>query len=141
MMIEQATVLHYRNGIARIQCFAKSGCGGCTASGCGTKSLSALAGEKVAPQFELAVSQELQTGDIIEIGIAEHSLLQSIFLLYVLPLFVLISSTLLFSVFVENELLLAVCVLGCTFGIFSVIRVRIKRYNLGQLMPVFVRKC
>lgn len=38
MMIEQATVIQYQNGIARVQCQAKSSCGSCVAqSHCGSK--------------------------------------------------------------------------------------------------------
>ena len=47
MMIEQATVLSYQNGKALVQCYAKSGCGGCAAQNhCGSKALSGLSGEK-----------------------------------------------------------------------------------------------
>ena len=58
MLVEIATVVHYENGIAQVQCSAKSACGSCAAQkGCGTKALSALAGEKTAPQFELTVNE------------------------------------------------------------------------------------
>lgn len=140
MMIEQALVLHYQNGIATIQAFAKSGCGGCSAQGCGTKSLSALAGEKQAPQFKIAVSQPLNCGDRIEIGIAENYLLLSVFWLYAVPLLVLIVSTLLFSVWLENELIVAAAVVICTLSAFISIRKIIKRQIIGGISPTFVRK-
>lgn len=140
MMLEQASVLHYHNGIARIQCFAKSGCGSCAAQGCGTKSLSALAGEKSAPQFELKVDKPLQMGDIIEIGILENSLLQSVFWLYAVPLAVLIATTLFFSMLFENELLIATAIVVNLLGTFFGINTIIKRRKLAELKPVFVRK-
>ena len=69
MMIEEATVVEYHNGVAVVQCQAKSGCGGCAAnSACGTKALSALAGEKVAPRFSIRVNQRLEVGDKIQLG-------------------------------------------------------------------------
>lgn len=140
MMIEQAIVLNYHNGFAQIQCFAKSGCGGCVAKGCGTKALSGLAGEKSAPQFELSVEQPLQKGDLIEIGILEKSLLQSVLWLYALPLLVLIVATLLFSSWFENELLVATTVLSSVLATFFIIKTIIKRQKLAELKPVFVRK-
>lgn len=140
MMIEQASVLHYYNGIATIQCFAKSGCGSCAAKGCGTKALSGLAGEKFAPQFELSVNQPLQKGDVIEIGILENSLLQSVLWLYALPLIALIVATLLFSALFENELLVAAAIFSSVLATFFIIKTIIKRQKLADLKPVFVRK-
>lgn len=140
MIIEQASVLHYQNGIATIQCFAKSGCGSCAAKGCGTKVLSALAGEKSAPQFELSVEQPLQKGDLIEIGILENSLLQSVLWLYALPLFTLIVTTLLFSAWFENELLVAMAIFVSVLVTFFCVKTMIKRQKLTELKPIFVRK-
>lgn len=61
MMIEKAMVLSYENGKALVQCYAKSGCGGCAAQNhCGSKALSGLSGEKTAPRFEIQVDQALK---------------------------------------------------------------------------------
>lgn len=140
MIIEQATVLHYQDGVAKIQCLAKSGCGSCAAAGCGSKVLSALAGEKQAPQFELPVPERLDVGDRIEIGIRENSLIQSVLWLYALPLFMLIASTLFFSMWIVNELLVAITVIACTLSVFFMIKKVIMHQNLSALVPVFVRK-
>ena len=141
MMIEQATVIAYRNGVARVQCQAKSGCGGCSGqTGCGTKSLSALAGEKFAPQFELAVSQPLAIGDKIELGLAERSLLLSVLWLYAVPLLVLIASSLLFSLWIENELIVALLMLLCTATTFFMIKKRLVHQAQSEFVPVFLRK-
>lgn len=140
MMLEQALVLRYQNGIATIQAFAKSGCGGCVAEGCGTKSLSALVGEKRAPQFDIAVSQHLNSGDQIEIGITENHLLLSVFWLYAVPLFVLIASTLFFSMWFANELVIAGLILCSTLVAFISIKKIIKRQIINGLNPIFVRK-
>lgn len=141
MMIEQATVIGYHNGVATVQCFAKQGCGGCSArSGCGTKALSALAGEKQAPQFSLHVSEPLEIGDRIEIGLEERSLLLSVFGLYVIPLIVLIGSSLLFSSWIENELIVAAGMFTVTFLTFFIIKKRMQIWAEGQFSPSFVRK-
>lgn len=141
MMIEQATVIGYRNGVATVQCFAKQGCGGCSAqSACGTKALSALAGEKQAPQFSLPVSEPLAIGDRIEIGLEERSLLRSVFWLYVIPLMVLIGSALLFSTWIENELVVAMGMFIVTFLAFFIIKKRMLTWAESQFSPSFVRK-
>lgn len=141
MMIEQATVITYHKGVATVQCQAKSGCGGCAGqASCGTKSLSALAGEKFAPQFELKVDQPLTAGDRIELGLAERSLLVSVFWLYLLPLLVVIASSLLFSQWIENELIVALLMLICTATTFWVIKKRLAQHIQSEFVPVFVRK-
>lgn len=141
MMIEQATVISYQNGIATVQSYAKSGCGGCGSGGsCGTKALSALAGEKAAPCFELVIEQPLNAGDIIEIGLAEKSMLVGIFWLYVVPLCVLLGSALLFSSWIDNELIVALGMFGSTLATFYVIKQTINRTITGEFTPIFLRK-
>lgn len=141
MMIEQAKVLRYQNGRALVQCFAKSGCGGCAEqSACGTKALSALAGEKFAPQFEIAVNEPLAAGDHIELGLAERRLLASVFWLYGLPLLAVIASSLLFSQWIENELIVASGVLGCTLAMFLGVKMWLLRKVQNQFEPIFIRK-
>ena len=141
MMIEHATVIAYQQGVATVQCHAKSGCGGCSAkASCGVKSLSGLAGEKFAPQLEVAVSQPLKMGDTIEIGLQERSLLYSVMWLYCVPLMVIIFSTLLFSSIFQHELAVAGAVFGCTGFAFIAIKKIIAQQNQGEFIPVFVRK-
>lgn len=141
MMIEQAKVLDYYNGIATVQCFAKSGCGGCAGnSHCGTKALSALAGEKIAPQMRLSVSQPLAAGDLIEIGLAEKSLLLSVFWLYLIPLCAVIGSALFLSLWIDHELWVAFGVLLSTLATFAIVKTVMQRKPMGQFTPIFLRK-
>ena len=141
MMIETATVISYQGGIATVQCSAKSACGGCAArNSCGTKSLSALAGEKFAPLFELAVNEPLEAGDQIQIGLSEQTLLMSVFWIYCVPLFVLVISAVVFSQFFANELLVAVFVLisvGITF--WSIKKIMNKK-QVNEFIPVFLKR-
>lgn len=143
MMIEKARVEAYQNGIALVQCYAKTSCGGCSAqTGCGTKALSALAGEKIAPRFELPVSQPLQAGDEIELGLPESTLLAGVFWLYGVPLMTLLFSTLLFSSLFHQEWQVFVAIIGCTGASFVWIKQRLARstqHNKG-FQPVFLRK-
>lgn len=141
MVIERATVVHYQNGIATVQCYAKSGCGGCAGeTNCGTKALSALAGEKFSPQFEIKVNEILQVGDQVELGLAEQSLLFSVFWLYGLPLIVILVSSLLFSQWIHNELLVALLVLVTTLMAFFTIKKILSRNMKSDIVPQFVRK-
>ncbi len=141
MMIEQASVVSYQNGIAIVQCQAKSGCGSCPSNqSCGTKALSALAGEKFAPQFELVVDIPLQIGDKIEIGLAEQSLLLSVFWLYVMPLIALILSALLLSQRIQNELWVALGIFIATALTFLLVKKTISKKSQTQFIPVFLRK-
>lgn len=141
MMVEQATVVGYQNGIATVQCYAKQGCGGCGgASHCGTKALSALAGEKTAPCFELKVEQHLAVGDQIEIGLTERSLLFTVFCLYGIPLGCLIGSALLFSVWFENELLVLFAMLLSLAGVFYGLGKYMHKQSMQAFTPVFLRK-
>lgn len=141
MMIERATVLYYQNGIATVQCYAKSGCGGCAGeTSCGTKALSALAGEKFAPQFDIKVNEILQAGDQIELGLAEKSLFFSLFWLYGLPLVVILVSSLLFSQWIDNELLVALLIVVTTVATFFTIKKILSRNLKSDIVPQFVRK-
>lgn len=141
MMVEQAVVIGYQNGMAQVQCYAKSGCGGCSAKGgCGTKSLSVLAGEKHAPQFSLEVNQPLKVGDKIEIGLAEQRLLQGVMWLYAIPLAVMILATLLLSRWITNEAVLALGIFASTLSAFWGIKRWLARQQTAQFMPIFLRK-
>lgn len=121
MLIEHATVIAYADGIAEVQCFAKQGCGSCTASSsCGSRALSALAGEKNAPRFRLPVNEALQVGDQIRLGLPEQTLLSGMLWLYGLPLLSLIGAVTLFSALTDNEIAVTFCsaiVTACSFMI------------------------
>lgn len=141
MMVEQARVLDYIDGTVLVQCFVKSGCGGCAASGhCGTQALSALAGEKKAPQLRLSVPLVLEKGDVIEIGLKEKSLLLSAFWLYLVPLCAVIVSAFFLSSLFDNELLVALGIFLSLVGAFYTVKINLQRKPMGQFTPVFLRK-
>lgn len=142
MMIEQATVVEYQNGVALVQCYAKSGCGGCSAqSGCGAKALSALAGEKIAPRFSIQVDEVLEVGDQIKLGLAENTLLKSVLLIYAIPLMVLLITAVGFSQFFANELIVLLTMLLSTGVTFWAVKKWIdKRSQHAHFSPVFLGK-
>lgn len=138
MMIEHATVIGYQDGIAEVQCLAKSSCGSCAAqASCGSKALSALAGEKHAPRFKLAVNEILQVGEIIKLGLPEQSLLKSVGLLYGLPLFTLLFSTILLSQCLQNELWIALGGVIFTLVCFFAIHQFVKKQHT-HLTPIYL---
>lgn len=141
MMIEQASVVSYKNGIALVQCYAKSGCGSCAAqSDCGSKALSGLSGEKQAPRFELNVNEPLNPGDLIQLGLTENTLLLSVFWVYCVPLIVLIASTLLLSAIFTHELLVASGSIFLTACSFFVVKNITTRQSLTKFTPIFLGK-
>ncbi|ABN73500.1 SoxR reducing system RseC family protein [Actinobacillus pleuropneumoniae] len=141
MMIETATVVDYQSGIATVQCSAKSACGGCAArNSCGTKSLSALTGEKFAPQFKLSVDMPLTVGDKVQIGLPEQTLLLSVFLIYCVPLFVLVLSAVIFSQLFANELFVALFMLISVSMTFWNIRRIMYKKRESEFTPVFLRR-
>lgn len=142
MMIEQATVVEYQNGVAVVQCYAKSGCGSCAArADCGSKALSALAGERIAPRFTIEVDEPLQVGDQIQLGLAEHTLLKSVLLIYGIPLFVLVITAVGFSQVFANELIVLLTMLlstGVTFWIIK--KLMDKKSQRANYVPIFLGK-
>ncbi|ARD39170.1 SoxR-reducing system protein RseC [Edwardsiella ictaluri] len=86
MMREWATVISWRQGEALLQCESHAGCSGCRArQGCGSAALAEL-GPQTRHQLRLAVSQPLQPGQRVEIGLQEASVLRSALLVYITPL-------------------------------------------------------
>ena len=141
MMIETATVVNYQSGIATVKCSAKSACGGCAAqNSCGTKSLLALTGEKFAPQFKLSVDMPLAVGDKVQIGLPEQTLLLSVFLIYCVPLFVLVISAVIFSRLFTNELLIAFFMLISVSMTFWNIKRIMNKKRESEFTPVFLRR-
>lgn len=142
MMVEQARVVEYKDGLALVQCYVKSSCGGCAVeSTCGSKALSTLAGEKIVPFFTLSVAQPLQAGDIIQIGITGNMLLKSIFLIYAIPLFVLVTTAVGFSQFFINELVVLLGMIFSTGITFWAVKQWInKGGQYANFSPIFLGK-
>lgn len=89
MMREWATVVAWHNGIATLNSEAKTSCNRCSArKGCGSHLLNKL-GPKQAYQLQIPVEQALVSGQRIELGLKESSLLGSAALVYMTPLLLL----------------------------------------------------
>lgn len=94
MMTALATVsavTHCSSGYdIELSCEQKTSCSSCASQkNCGTGIVSKAIGSKVL-HWHLATKQRLQVGQVVEIGMAEKSLLQSAAIVYLVPLFSLI---------------------------------------------------
>ncbi len=86
MIKEWATVISWHNGMAQVSCDVKASCNSCASRvGCGSRVLN-----KLGPQTQHTISvpsaQPLVSGQKVELGIAEGSLLSSALLVYMSPL-------------------------------------------------------
>lgn len=86
MVKEWATVIHWHQGRALLRYGASAGCGSCSArAACGSYVLNKI-GPDVEHQLELEITQPLEVGQKVEVGIPEGSLLRSAMLVYLSPL-------------------------------------------------------
>ncbi|PWC11315.1 SoxR-reducing system protein RseC [Brenneria corticis] len=113
MIKEWATVISWQDGIALLRCEQRSGCGSCQSrSSCGTSILNQL-GAPAEHTLHVPCAQPLQSGQRVELGIAEGSLLHSAVMVYFVPLLGLFAGSALFQALFASEL---AAVLGALFG-------------------------
>ncbi|MFC3396452.1 SoxR-reducing system protein RseC [Brenneria rubrifaciens] len=104
MIKEWATVVSWQDGMAVLRCDQSSGCGSCKSrSTCGTGLLNQL-GASAEHLLTVPCAQPLESGQRIELGIAEASLLRSAVMVYFLPLLGLLIGSALFQMFLGSEL-------------------------------------
>ncbi|WP_319783320.1 SoxR reducing system RseC family protein [Oceanisphaera sp. IT1-181] len=98
MIEEIATVSAVYDGQVEVVCFSKSACGQCKQnSNCGTGIVSkALPGRD--HRFVIATELALTVNQQVRIGIPDHSLLRSVFLVYLFPLLLVLTGALLASI-------------------------------------------
>ena len=139
MLKERAIVMSYdaETGLAKVKCQSQSACGACSArEACGTASLSELNGKRGEHIFTLETITPLRTGQMVEIGLEEKSMLFSALLMYIVPLFTLLLS----NYISENELIRAILIFILTALSF----VMVKRYTSKldqqtEFQPVLLR--
>lgn len=86
MIKEWATVIAWNDGIAQVSCDVKTSCNSCSSrAGCGTRVLNKL-GPQTSHTISVPSAQPLVTGQKVELGITESSLLGSAMLVYMSPL-------------------------------------------------------
>lgn len=117
MMKEWATVVSWQNGVALLRCEPHSGCGSCNArTGCGRHLLNEL-GPESQHELRITISQPLEPGQKVEVGISEGGLLRSAALVYLTPLVGLIAGGALFqALFITDAFTALGAILGAGFG-------------------------
>lgn len=140
MLIESAVVIDYKSGVATVKCQSQSACGSCTAkTACGSSALSELTGEH-EHIFHVETITPVAIGQHVEIGLPERSLLQSVSLVYVLPLLVILLSTFIGNQLFSHELFLALFILLCTAITFVCVRFYSQRLNKkSAFQPILIR--
>ncbi|OOF81016.1 SoxR reducing system RseC family protein [Rodentibacter caecimuris] len=141
MLKESAVVIGYENGVAKVKCQSQSACGQCAAkNSCGTSSLSELNGKRGEHIFNVETMMPLREGQVVEIGLAEKSMLFSALFMYIVPLVTLLIATLLSDYISENELIRALIILLFTALSFVFIKhYTKKRGGQTEFQPVLLR--
>ncbi|MGF1693589.1 SoxR reducing system RseC family protein [Photobacterium kagoshimensis] len=93
MMRSLATVIAVEANAITVSCQQQTSCGHCASrDSCGTGIVSkAIPGR--AHQLTIETQEPISVGDVVEIGLAEQSMLSSALLVYLLPLLFLIAGT------------------------------------------------
>jgi len=103
MIKEWATVIAWDNGIAQVSCDVKTSCNSCSSrAGCGTRVLNKL-GPQTSHTISVPSAQPLVTGQKVELGITESSLLGSAMLVYMSPLLGLFVVATLFQILFGSD--------------------------------------
>ena len=105
MIEEHAVVTGCNNSQATLEIERRTACGLCGQKrGCGNATWGKLLGHK-SHAFEADNPINAKMGDSVVVGIDEHAMLKSVFLLYVVPLLGLLIGAVLADIFLKNEFL------------------------------------
>ncbi|MDU8925065.1 SoxR reducing system RseC family protein [Pasteurellaceae bacterium LIM206] len=141
MLTESAVVIAYSAGVATVKCQAKSACGSCSAkSACGTSALSELTGETGGHILTVETITPLKVGQTVEIGLAENALLTSALLAYLVPLLVILFSTVASESLFSHEFYRAVFIFFSTALSFFLVKFWAARFNKkSAYKPILLR--
>lgn len=134
MIRESGCVVRIAGPFAWVSCESRAGCARCAeGKGCGGGLLSRLLGDRLF-QLRVPVSADIRVGDQVQLGISEGALLSAACLMYLLPLFALITGALVGD-FLGGDgpaLLLGGLTLLVSFLLLHVFRERIARSSRFQ---------
>ncbi|NVJ65476.1 MAG: SoxR reducing system RseC family protein [Gammaproteobacteria bacterium] len=142
MLKEQGQIVEIKADLAMVQTVSKASCSSCQVnSSCGTGIISKAFGER---SFITPISNSIhaQTGDLVEVGIPEDLVIKSSLLVYLLPLAVMFTVTLITTYLLPSltePWLIAVGFLGLIGGFLTVRRFGDKLSKNKQLEPVLLR--
>lgn len=123
MIEEYAVVTSCVNSRVTLEIERRTACSLCGQKrGCGNATWGKLLGHK-SHAFEAENSIHANVGDSVVVGIDEHTMLNSVFLLYVLPLLAMLIGAVLADSFLKNEFLVILsAALGLVLGFLWVKR-------------------
>lgn len=108
MMNVWATVVSWQRGVALLRCETSPNCGSCHSRGsCASLALNRLSAIN-EHQLEILIDQPLKSGQRVEVGIAEGSLVRSALVVYLTPLLGLIFAGVLFEWLFFNDYFTAI---------------------------------
>lgn len=141
MIEETASVIDTRDGLALLETQRKSACQSCSVqSGCGTSTLAKVVGRR-SSQIVVDNTLGVKPGEQVVVAIEESALVQGSFLVYLLPLVIMLAAGVFAERVFESELITIISALAGLF--ISVFLVRIILYLSGlkkSLRPYLVRR-
>lgn len=148
MLEEQATVVGCEGEYVWVQTQRKSSCANCSVKGgCGTQVLAKVWGNKVS-QLKCLNTQKLSVGDQVIIGIDEHALLSGSFLIYLLPLLLMllfgglaVGFSQLFFSGLRDLFAIAGSAAGLITGLVYANKTTQDEKSGSQFQPVILKKC
>ncbi|PHM73635.1 SoxR-reducing system protein RseC [Xenorhabdus kozodoii] len=140
MVKEWATVVRWQKGRALLRYGSSSGCSSCQAkAACGSYLLEKIGPESIH-QLELEITQPLQPGQKVEVGIPESSLLRSAMLVYLTPLLGLFLGAALFQFWTIDQLWICLGgISGGFVGFFTARKIAAYWDNLQAYQPVVLQ--
>lgn len=141
MITETATVVAVNGDKVTVSASVKTACGSCQAAeDCGTSAIAKAFSPK-QQTFDLVSPLPLQAGDLVTLGIPEAHLLSASWMMYVVPLLVLIGSAVTLSeLSTLHELAVFALSGGITWLTFRWVASRLRRQRNGRYEPVIVNK-
>src|SRR5471032_1520412 len=140
MLKEWATVVSWQDGVAKLRCETQAGCSSChSRSGCGARVLNEL-GPQTEHTLQVSISERLEPGQKVELGITEGSLLRSAFLIYMTPLLGVILGGGLLQWLTQGDLYSVLGALaGGAIGFVVARALAAKLENQGDYQPVILQ--
>ena len=147
MLEDQSTVVGCEGEYVWVQTQRKSSCGNCSVKGgCGTQLLSKVMGNKVS-QVKCLNDKQLKTGDQVIIGIDENALLSGSFIVYFLPLLLMLvfgglalGLAQLFFTDLNDLFAVAGSAAGLIIGLRYADKITSNKKNSSQYQPVVLKK-
>jgi len=145
MIEEQARVVSVSNKQVSVEIQRQSTCGSCSAkSTCGTSLLDKLFGQR-KQRYSVTSEMDLKVGDTIVIGIDENAYLRGSFVVYSLPLILMLLAAIAAESLAGNQsgefASIIGAAIGFVVGLYVVNRFGRRVQSDSRYQPVVLRRC